>query len=63
MATYVMSWTVQANDDDDVNAVAGEADNLIGSFMEGSTPNGYTGFRVIGGGNVKITDTNYWHAT
>jgi len=62
MATYVMCWTVQANDDDDVNAVAGEADNLIGTFCEGSS-NSYTGFRVLGGNNVKINDTNYWHST
>ena len=63
MAMYVMSWVVQASDDDDANAVMSEADDLIGSFTQGSTPNGYTGFRVFGGNVVKVTDTNYWHST
>jgi hypothetical protein len=58
MATYIMAWVVKADDDEDANAVMSEADDLIGSFTEGSIPNGYTGFKAFGGNVVKVLDSN-----
>ena len=54
MPKYVYCCVFDAPDQTTANGIAGEADDKIGQFSEGSTPNGITGVYVAGGGAVQV---------
>jgi hypothetical protein len=54
MPKYVYCTTFDAPDSSTANSIASDMEDKIGSFQQGSTPNGITGVTATGGGVVQV---------